>query len=164
MDLNKVLEKKGQKIGSVIVIGGDEVVPFHRLPNPTDDSDDDVLSDNPYATPTSNYLLPRWPVGRLVGEAGNDPGLLLEQIRHIINFHKEWDGKPGLLERIISTIKSLVNLGELFKRLFNKPKDFGYSAEVWRRSSIAAFVPLEAEAICEYLHPMIMKPLMLISY
>jgi len=50
------------------------------LPNPTDDSDINVPSDNPYATIDENYFIQQWPVGRLPDERGNDAGYLLEQL------------------------------------------------------------------------------------
>ena len=78
-DLDTSLAKKGGRIGAVLIVGGPDVVPFHSLPNPTDDVDEEVLSDNPYATLDSNYFIPEWPVGRLPGEQGADVGLLLQQ-------------------------------------------------------------------------------------
>ena len=59
------LKKRGERIGAVLIVGGPEVVPFHNLPNPVDDADVDVPSDNPYATSDENYFIPEWPVGRL---------------------------------------------------------------------------------------------------
>ena len=64
-DLDQALAKKGQMIGALLIVGGPEIVPFHKLPNPTDDADKEVPSDNPYATLDSNYFVPEWPVGRL---------------------------------------------------------------------------------------------------
>ena len=52
-------------IGAVLIVGGHSILPFHMLPNPTDDDDDTVYSDNPYTTSDENYLAPEWPVGRL---------------------------------------------------------------------------------------------------
>lgn len=72
--LDDALGKRGGRIGALLIVGGDEVVPFHRLPNPTDDLDVEVLSDNPYATRDSNYFIPEWAVGRLPGGCGTDPG------------------------------------------------------------------------------------------
>ena len=72
-----------------MIIGGDEIVPFHSLPNPTDDSDREVLSDNPYASTDTNYFIPEWPVGRLPGEKGMDAGLLLEQFDNLFPFMKK---------------------------------------------------------------------------
>jgi len=86
-DLDAALGKKGAKIGAVLIIGGPEVVPFHHLPNPTDDADVDVPSDNPYATRDENYFIPEWPVGRLPGGVGKDPGLMISALRGMITRH-----------------------------------------------------------------------------
>jgi hypothetical protein len=137
-DLSKRLSDKNQYIGAVLIVGNDDVVPFHHLPNPTDDSDQDVLSDNPYSTATSNYLLPEWPVGRLPGERGKDPGLLLDQIRQLTKFHSDLDKQSNIFKRIWNGC----DFRRIIRDLIKKPKDFGYSAEVWRRSSLAAFRPL----------------------
>lgn len=142
MDLNTNLKKSNQSIGAVLIVGNSEIIPFHRLPNPTEDSDKDVLSDNPYATSTSNYLLPEWLIGRLPGESGNDPGLLMEQIRHITDFHRTKQYKKGVLATLRNLKQRTRNFGRFLRELINPPNDFGYSAEVWRRSSIAAFRPI----------------------
>ncbi len=142
MDLNTIIKKSNASIGAILIVGNHDVVPFHRLPNPTEDSDPHVLSDNPYATATSNYLLPEWIIGRLPGEAGNDPGLLIEQLRHIIGFHTDAHHSQGFVYKIIQLFKRLRNFGRFIREIFASPNDFGYSAEVWRRSSIAAFRPI----------------------
>jgi len=142
MDLNMILKKSKSSIGAVLIIGNHDVIPFHRLPNPTEDSDSHVLSDNPYATSSSNYLLPEWIIGRLPGEKGNDPGLLMEQIRHITQFHKIAHHSDGIIEKLKQFIQRLKNFGRFLRELLSPPNDFGYSAEVWRRSSIAAFRPI----------------------
>ena len=137
-DLSKKLEERGNRIGAVLIVGNHSVIPFHRLPNPTDDSDQDVLSDNPYSTSTSNYLLAEWPVGRLPGEKGKDPGLLIEQIRQVTKFHADLNPQKNILKRLLNRF----DIQRFIRDLIKKPKDFGYSAEVWRRSSLAAFRPL----------------------
>lgn len=142
IDLDKILKEKGKKIGAVIIIGNHNVLPFHRLPNPTDDSDQEVLSDNPYSTSSSNYLLPEWPIGRLPGEKGNDPGLLIEQIRQVTKFHESHIPSKNLLKRIYFIYNKKFNILRKIKDFIKNPKDFGYSAEVWRRSSLASFRPL----------------------
>ena len=138
MDLDNILKESEKEIGAVIIIGNDGVIPFHRLPNPTDDGDKEVLSDNPYSTSSSNYLLPEWPVGRLPGEKGNDPGLLINQIRNVTRFH------AALIpsKNIFSILNKRFNILKIIRDFIKKPKDFGYSAEVWRRSSIASFRPI----------------------
>lgn len=50
-----------QKLGTIdflLLLGGDDVVPFFRLDNPCDDGDDVVLSDNPYASRDENFIIP----------------------------------------------------------------------------------------------------------
>lgn len=146
-DLDQALAKKGGRIGALLIVGGPDVVPFHRLPNPTDDSDEEVLSDNPYSTLDSNYFIPEWPVGRLPGEKGSDAGLLLQQLRNATQYHlknkKTKKGvKPGWL--LFEVLRWIF----LYRRPQPAPsgKDrFGYTAAVWKRSSIASFKPVSAE-------------------
>lgn len=83
-----------------------------------------------------------WPVGRLPGEAGTDPGLLLEQLRQIIDFHRSQIKNTSFVDQIITGYGRNLNPRRIFRDLFKAPKDFGYSAAVWRRSSLATFRPL----------------------
>ncbi|MCD4672618.1 MAG: tetratricopeptide repeat protein [Anaerolineaceae bacterium] len=146
VDLDQALAKKGSMIGALLIVGGGDVVPFHHLPNPTDDMDEDVPSDNPYATLDGNYFVPEWPAGRLPDEKGSDPAFLLKQLRKVINEHQgKISGKKTI--NITSWLEQFIAfLVSLFAR--RKPTSiqikngFGYSAAVWRRSSIAAFRPI----------------------
>jgi len=140
VDLDQALAKKGQMIGAVVVVGGPEVVPFHMLPNPTDDDDEEIPSDNPYATLDSNYFVPEWPVGRLPGEAGPDAGLLISQIRNITDNHRKINRTGSKTLPV-----SISDLWNAVRRMVNSiptGTSFGYTAEVWRRSSLAAFRPI----------------------
>ena len=94
-DLDQALSKRGEMIGALLIVGGDPVVPFHRLPNPTDDEDGEVTSDSPYATLDANYFVPEWPVGRLPGEKGSDPGLLLDGLRQMQRYHTRQNRRQG---------------------------------------------------------------------
>ena len=58
-------EDKFLEIDYLTIIGGDEVIPFFRLPNPCEDDDVYVLSDNPYASRDDEYLIPERAVGRI---------------------------------------------------------------------------------------------------
>lgn len=136
VDLDQVLGKKGQRIGALVIIGGDEVVPFHKLPNPTDDSDAEVNSDNPYGTLDSNYFVPEWPVGRLPGEVGPDAGLLIEQLRNATQYHTLQTYKPSRWWRL--TWQWIRQLQPKTKK--SKPRlPFGYTAAAWQRSSQEVF-------------------------
>jgi len=134
-DLDQALAKKGQMIGAVLIVGGPDVVPYHKLPNPTDDADKDVPSDNPYATLDSNYFVPEWPLGRVVGGVGSDAGLLLEQLRAIIAYHNKSAKTGPSLVNIITWLLEFLRSRSARK---NEP-GFGYTAEVWKLSSKEVF-------------------------
>jgi len=139
-DLDEVLEKRGEMIGALLIVGGSEIIPFHRLPNPTLDSDLDVPSDNPYSTVDENYFIPQWPVGRLPGETGSDAGLLLYQIRHL---NYKYQQKTKTIKSIGVNLTSLINwfwqfINNLGQRL-QEIKNLGYSAEIWREPSGRVF-------------------------
>ena len=141
-DLDAALGKRGMMIGALLIVGGPQVVPFHTLPNPTDDLDMDVPSDNPYATRDENYFIPEWPVGRLPGGAGDDPSLLLDALQAIAASH------TPQTPRRTAWWRRLANwLGGLFHS--NRKVDlpgFGFSAEVWRKASMAVYRPMDATA------------------
>ena len=143
-DLDKALGRKGEMIGALLIVGGPDVVPFHVLPNPTDDTDTEVASDNPYGTMDSNYFIPEWPVGRLPGEYGPDAGLLLEQIRGIYQYHQQFIQSSSWWR----SIEFITNLFQWIKELITTRAkslpypSFGYTAAIWRKASLAVFRPV----------------------
>ena len=135
-ELDQALAKRGEMIGALLIIGGPEIIPFHRLPNPTQDMDHDVPSDNPYATIDENYFIAQWPVGRLPGESGSDPGLLLSQIRNLNFSYKK------KVKKAKKGIFNLANLFNWFTSFFSnlwqptkKKHKLGYAAEIWEEAS-----------------------------
>jgi tetratricopeptide (TPR) repeat protein len=139
-DLDRALAPRGERIGALLIVGGEQIVPFHKLPNPTEDQDGEVLSDNPYASTDANYFVAEWLVGRLPGEAGSDAGLLLQQMRQCLQFHerrivatKGW--KKTIFYRAWQSWRNQRSFGK-------KNGGFGYSAAAWRRSSVAVFRPV----------------------
>jgi hypothetical protein len=134
-DLDKTLANSGEMIGSLLIVGGYKVVPFHNLPNPVDDFDTDVPSDNPYACGDENYFIQNWPIGRLPGSADDDVDVLIHQLDKIIEQRKQGIKSPTLLDRIF------IFLQKLFSGRYDKPS-FGYSAEIWRRAANAVFRPI----------------------
>lgn len=151
VDLDKTLQKTGERIGCVLIAGGEAVVPFHKLPNPTDDTDEEVPSDNPYGSLDANYYVTDWPVGRLPGEEGSDVGLLLTQIRSVLNYHSHDASAESLFSQIFSRLM-----------FWNRPwvkkfSNIGYSASVWKRSSHAVFHVI-GDARNLYLSPDAAKP------
>jgi hypothetical protein len=135
-DLDKALVGRGEMIAALLIVGGPTVVPFHHLPNPIDDADIDVPSDNPYATSDQNYFIPDWPVGRIPGGETSDPAQLIANLKRIVNqrargtqsepWYKRW------WEKILSRISSRRKMKQ----------SFGYTAEIWQRASHSVFRPI----------------------
>ena len=151
-DLDAALHKNGEMIGAVLIVGGTEVVPFHHLPNPVDDDDHDVPSDNPYGTRDENYFIPEWPVGRLPGSADPDAALLLQALGALTRHHRvaSREAQPFSV------------FARLWRRLFallrrsakNDPQprsrrpSLGFTAAAWRQASLVVFHPIgEARAM-----------------
>ncbi len=134
VDLERVLNTKGLMIGALLIVGGPEVVPYHRLPNPVADIDPEVPSDNPYSTLDENYFIPEWPVGRVPGGAGSDPGLLLDILRHISEHHMgKNEGRKSLWELFLEW------LTKLFSGTVKQNQSFGYVAEAWKSAGQDVF-------------------------
>ncbi len=131
-DLDVSLRRKGEMIGSVLIIGGESVIPFHRLPNPTDDDDDAVPSDNPYATPDENYFAPEWAVGRI--PVDDDAALLVRVLGSAARTHRTALQLRGPFAGLRAWLQA--RFGRL---LSGEARAFGYSASIWRRSSMAVY-------------------------
>ncbi len=146
VDLDVALGQKGEMIGAVLIVGGPEVVPFHHLPNPVDDADDDVPSDNPYGTRDENYFIPEWPVGRVPSGISKDPQALLNVLRKLSAHHQrqaEYTDQPAWYLRWWQGLVSWLRRGESAGGMVrHKPRSFGYTAAVWRRASTMVFRPI----------------------
>ncbi|MQC26109.1 MAG: hypothetical protein DWG76_01485 [Chloroflexi bacterium] len=133
-DLDEALRAKGEMIGAVLIVGGPKVVPFHRLPNPVDDEDKDVASDNPYGSIDENYFVPSWPLGRLPGTT-TDHSSLVKALNRIAASR----ANAPLTSQAIGLLARLLSLFNLWKP---KRKTFGYSAEIWQRASHSVYRPI----------------------
>jgi hypothetical protein len=146
VDLDTALARNGERIGAVLIVGGPSIVPFHRLPNPVDDDDDEVQSDNPYGTLDENYFIPEWPVGRLPDDGRNgknQPGSLLKALGVLADQQAANQRKKAtrpwyqrLLEGVLNWIKGRARIPVILK------SSFGYSAAIWRQASISVFRPI----------------------
>jgi hypothetical protein len=63
--LDETLERRGELPPHYCILGGDEIIPFYRLPNPTFDGDSEIPSDSPYASRDDEFLVPERSLGRL---------------------------------------------------------------------------------------------------
>jgi hypothetical protein len=134
-DLDAALAAQGEMIGALLIVGDPEVVPFHRLPNPLDDQDDEVPSDNPYATRDKNYFIPEWPVGRL--PAGGDPRLLMELLQRIRKKHAGHLKALPWHRKIFQRLQALVR-----SRGARARASFGYTAAIWRQAAEVVYRPI----------------------
>lgn len=131
-DLDRALSTRGEMIAAVLIIGGHNVVPFHLLPNPTDDDDDDVPSDNPYAASDENYFIPEWPVGRLPMETSWKE--IVNQLRSIAQYH-QWTNRPhNPFQRV--RFWFMRRFGGFFAPA---TKTAGYTASIWKKASYAVY-------------------------
>jgi hypothetical protein len=133
-DIDTALGKGGEKIGAILIMGGAEVVPFHHLPNPVDDADNEVLSDNPYASLSENYFVPEWPIGRLPGSSSNDPADLVASLRSLTRRYLNSRKAKPWYQQVLSRLTHLIR-----QKTSHLQNSFGYSAAVWRRASLAVY-------------------------
>lgn len=133
-----VCQQRGDSLAALLIVGGADVIPFHHLPNPTEDADADIPSDNPYAARDDNYLAPDWPVSRLPFGVNQSAA----EVAHILH---TWAGEHRAL-RPPAPEPWLLRLFRWLARLFERPlppaltaASFGYSANVWHEAARAVF-------------------------
>ena len=129
--LDNKLKANGQMIGALLIVGGDDVVPFFSMRNPTGDSDTDVPSDAPYGSLDSSKCYEmQWPVGRVPGDGSKDPGLLMEQLRNIQDYHiLRYSSQKTVEKQKNSSKKSAKKTG----------KCFGYTCAAWLTPSTVVY-------------------------
>ena len=139
VDLDLALAHKGSMIGALLIVGGPEVVPYHNLPNPVDDIDLEVPSDNPYATRDENYFVPEWPIGRLPGGVQQDAAPLIQGLKKIEANHARVQQRRNWLQRLWDRFRrrGLISSN-------SKKSSWGYTAAIWRRASLSVFRPIGA--------------------
>ncbi len=123
----------------VFIIGGPDIIPFWKLPNPTFDSDREVLSDNPYGSRDSTYLLPERIVGRLPDDGGGrgDANLpfLLQRLNEVINRQQAELVTPKVLPPLpLRLVQSL--LPNALRQTLNNLDDSGTFEQEWLQSQL----------------------------
>ncbi len=136
-DLDNALARHGEMIGALLIVGGPEIVPFHHLPNPVDDPDDYIESDNPYGTKDENYFMPDWPVGRFPDGKGTDPNLLIQNLKLTQRNHLKAEQPESWLSRLYTVI-----MANLKRNKSAGTASLGYSAEVWKNASQFVYRPI----------------------
>jgi hypothetical protein len=92
------IEKKTGEIDFVLLLGGDKVVPFFRLDNPCDDADEQVFSDNPYASRDENYTIPERVCARIPDNESAD--YMTKQLtKSKVSYHESFGLTAGVWQR-----------------------------------------------------------------
>ncbi len=133
--LDSALRRESKELRSLLIIGGDSVIPFHRLANPADDEDPEVMSDWPYAARDGSPLLAGLAVGRLPDGDPSHPETLLQLVDAVIAHHKALArvGKGKTSRRWLNPVVRLFGSGQ------DSWNSVGYSAEIWAEASRAVF-------------------------
>ncbi len=139
-DVQDYLHARGRRIGALLIVGGGEVVPFHRLPNPVADDDPDVPSDAPYGSADEDYFLGQWPVGRLPGDASGRAGVLIAQIEALYRRYRPSGGGMRRWQAAARWLRTLLIPAE------EPPQALGYTAAVWWRAAVEVMRPIGSPA------------------
>jgi hypothetical protein len=134
-EIDSAIGQKGEMIGALLIVGGHEVIPFHRLPNPTDDDDPDVPSDNPYASRDENYFVPEWPVGRIPTPPDPQAAFFLEVLRKVAA--PPVPARTSIAAMLISFMRSILQPGSS-RFLVGS----ACTAAVWKKASAEVFRPV----------------------
>ncbi len=138
----KQLEASNLRLDTIWIVGGDSVIPFHRLPNPSQDADDEVCSDNPYGSESGSVHVPDIIVARLP-DGGADKGeLLLALLQRSIEYHEGWlisqSAAKGMalpfLRRIVDGARAKRPIGA-----------WGATTESWQEPSDLIYRELQSE-------------------
>jgi hypothetical protein len=140
--LDARLAEQGGEVRYLLIVGGDGIIPFHRLPNPVDDQDSDVPSDNPYASRDANYLIPERAVGRMPDGETEGAGFLHNLIRTAAEAHHQYaaaapDGPLSVASKgLLSALSAVL---DRIRQPERNGRELGYSASIWRKASRAVF-------------------------
>jgi hypothetical protein len=134
VDIDTFLRTKGAMIGAVLIVGGPDIVPYHNLPNPVDDIDFEVPSDNPYSTRDENYFVPEWPIGRLPDGTQNNGSQLINMLQRISFHHAQISMQHNWIKRWWARIRRYFSFSPN-----GNESSWGYTAAIWRRASLSVF-------------------------
>ncbi|MBN2620388.1 hypothetical protein JXB22_04785 [candidate division WOR-3 bacterium] len=130
------IEKKWGTIDYVLLIGGDDIVPFFRLKNPCNDDDSMIYSDNPYASTDNDHEIPERACARIPDNA--DGEYIIRQLNKVPTLTKNafgisarvWEKASEDVYQIIGQGKDLKRSPPItntsFKKTWLKHKDFLY--------------------------------------
>ncbi|MFN3528158.1 MAG: C25 family cysteine peptidase [Candidatus Altarchaeaceae archaeon] len=119
---------------SVLIVGGDNIIPFHKVNNPaSDDGDEIIYTDNIYASIDDEILIPERSVGRIPD--GDNLNFLISVLDNLLEYRgihtEKAKGIIGLLLEIINMI-----LGKKKENVdYSISGSLGDTAKVWVEAS-----------------------------
>ncbi len=140
------LATRQSELATVILLGGDECIPFHRLQNPIPDDERVVLSDNPYACDDAGYLIPQRIVARLPEGDGSDPSLLMTLLESMATYHTQATHQ----RRFGVDVSALLRI----RSTPGRKLAVGIAADVWREPSRHILRNLHADAMLHLSPPL----------
>ncbi|HEM62024.1 MAG TPA: tetratricopeptide repeat protein, partial [Chloroflexi bacterium] len=135
IEIDSRLRSDNRGLRSLLIIGGDKIIPFHRLANPADDDDPEILSDWPYAAVGGQPLASRFAVGRIPDNRPDDVDGFLGILDHAIAHHQAarrgGNGLSGSFWR--NPLRRVLSAGA------RATSSVCYTAQIWAEASRSVF-------------------------
>ena len=136
--LSQQLKAHGAELATLLLLGGDDCIPFHRLQNPIPDDELAVMSDNPYACDDAGYLIPQRIVSRIPTGEGDNPELVLQVLTTMTEYHTTAAHQGQIGFDISAWLRIRGAAGDSLAR--------GIAAEVWREPAAVVLQNLHPDA------------------
>jgi hypothetical protein len=118
----------------LLIVGDDEVIPFHRVANPVEDDEPEILTDAPYATRRDDPLLGERSIGRL---PQNGTAALEAAVAHAVEAHRGAGTRRGAWWRAaLSWLMRRLGRAQACDALTGC---LGYTASAWQDASRAVY-------------------------
>ena len=138
-ELDRRLAEEGLDFSYLSLIGGDDLLPFARLENPSQDIDEVVLSDNLYASRDPTYLIPERATGRFPDGGGNSEALLVALLERAAAWRRG-ERPPASPSGCLGMLFSWLPFLGPFPQSVSPPRRrFGLAAQVWAQASQEVF-------------------------
>ncbi len=137
--LDRRLGEEGLDLHYLTLVGGDSLLPLAPLPNPSEDTDELVPSDNLYASRDPTYLIPERAVGRLVTDGLEHAAPFLEMLERCAA-QRRGEGPAARPAGCLGYLAPWLDLLSANRGRKAWPqRRFGLSAQVWAPASQEVF-------------------------
>ncbi len=138
----RLADERGGRLAPTyfLLVGGDDIIPFHTLADPSEDQDEFLMSDHPYACRNGSHLSFERAVGRLPDGASDRPDYLLRLITVATEAHRrQGPQSPHPRNSLWQTLEGWLGRA----RRDGMMASFGYTASVWRRAAREVFSAID---------------------